>query len=76
MTWKVPVFDMFYVISLAIFEDIDLKFCALIHQLLPSNILFAYCFENFDFEGEIFEKEKMLNILEIFRNFQNFENPR
>ena len=32
-------------------------------------------FENFDFEGEIFEK-KMLKILEIFRNFQNFENPR
>ena len=34
-------------------------------------------FENFDFEGEIFEKEKkMLKILEIFSNFQNFENPR
>ena len=34
-------------------------------------------FENFDFEGEIFEKEKkMLKILEIFDNFQNFENPR
>ena len=31
-------------------------------------------FENFDFEGEIFEKEKkMLKILEIFGNFQNFE---
>ena len=34
-------------------------------------------FENFDFEGENFEKEKkMLKILEIFGNFQNFENPR
>ena len=34
-------------------------------------------FENFDFEGENIEKEKkMLNILEIFGNFQNFENPR
>ena len=34
-------------------------------------------FENFDFEGENFEKEKeMLTILEIFGNFQNFENPR
>ena len=34
-------------------------------------------FENFDFEGEIFEKEKkMLKILEFFGNFQNFENPR
>ena len=33
-------------------------------------------FENFDFEGENFEKKKMLKILEIFGNFQNFENPR
>ena len=30
--------------------------------------------ENFDFEGENFEIEKkMLKILEIFRNFQNFK---
>ena len=34
-------------------------------------------FENVDFEGKILKKEKkMLNILEIFGNFQNFENPR
>ena len=33
-------------------------------------------FENFDFEGENFEKEKNVEIFEIFRNFQNFENPR
>ena len=34
-------------------------------------------FENFDFEGENFEKEKkMLKMLEIFGHFQNFENPR
>ena len=34
-------------------------------------------FENYDFEGENFKKEtKMLKILEIFGNFQNFENPR
>ena len=34
-------------------------------------------FENFDFEGVHFEKEKkMLKILEIFGNFQHFENPR
>ena len=34
-------------------------------------------FENFDFEGENFEKEKnTFKILEIFRNVQNFENPR
>ena len=33
-------------------------------------------FENFDFEGGNFEKEKKMKILEIFGNFQNFENPR
>ena len=34
-------------------------------------------FENFDFDGENFEKEKkVLKILEFFRNFQSFENPR
>ena len=34
-------------------------------------------FENYDFEGENFEKEKkMLKILDFFLNFQNFENPR
>ena len=34
-------------------------------------------FENFDFEGENFEKEKKLSkILEILRNFQNFRNSR
>ena len=56
---------MFYDIS-AIFKDIDLKFCTHIHETLPSNRFF----ENFDFEGENFEKEKkMLKILEIFRNF-------
>ena len=33
--------------------------------------------ENFDFEGEYFEKEKkMLKILEILGNFQNFQNLR
>ena len=60
----------------AIFEDIDLKFCTHIHETLPSNICYGF-FENFDFEGENFEKEKkMLKILEFFGNFQNFENPR
>ena len=60
----------------AIFEDIDFKFCTHIHQPLPSNILSGF-FENFDFEGKIFKKKKKLsNILEILRNFQNFQNPR
>ena len=59
----------------AIFEDIDLKFCAYIHQPLPSNILYVF-FETFDFEGENFEKgKKMFEILEIFGNFNISENP-
>ena len=34
-------------------------------------------FENFDFEGENFEKEKkLLKILEILENFQKIQNPR
>ena len=41
----------------AIFEDIDFKFCIHIHETFPSNILLRF-FENFDFEGENFEKEK------------------
>ena len=40
-------------------------------------LTYVTVFENFDFEGENFEKEKkMLKILEFFGNFQNFENPR
>ena len=35
---KSACFDMFYVISQPIFEDIDLKFCTHIHQPLPSSI--------------------------------------
>ena len=42
----------------AILEDIDIKFCTHIHQPLPSNILYVFFFENFDFEGTNFEKEK------------------
>ena len=37
----------------AIFEDIDLKVCAHIHQPFLSNVLYGF-FENFDFEGEHF----------------------
>ena len=39
------------------FEDIDLKFCTHIHETLPSNNVLRF-FENFDFEGENFEKKK------------------
>ena len=60
----------------AIFEDIDLKFCTHIHQPFSSNIYVRF-FENFDFEGENFEKEKKLSkILKILKNFQNLQNPR
>ena len=41
----------------AIFEDIDLKVCTHIHETLPSNMCYGF-FENFDFEGENFVKEK------------------
>ena len=50
------MFDMFMARISAIFEDIDLKLCTYIHQPLTSNILYVFFF--FDFEGEIFEKEK------------------
>ena len=34
-------------------------------------------FENFDFEGKNFEKEKkIVENFENFENFQNFQNPR
>ena len=66
---KVPVFYMFYVISQPFFEDIDLKFCTHIHQPMPSNILSGF-FENFDFEGSNFEKEKE-NVKKI-ENFDEF----
>ena len=51
------------------FEDIDLKFCIHIYQPLPSNILYGF-FENFDYEGKIFGKEK--KIVENFGNFKKF----
>ena len=52
----------------AIFEDIDLKFCAHIYQSLPSNIL--YGFWKFWFWGENFWKRK--KIVESFGNFRKF----
>ena len=57
----------------AIFEDIDLKFCAHIYQPLPSNILYVFL-KILILRGKILKN--MLEILEIFGNFQNFENPR
>ena len=53
----------------AIFEDIDLKFCAHINQPLPSNILYVF-FENFVFEGDNFEKEKVKNCGFFLKNFK------
>ena len=40
----------------AVLEDIDLKFCAHINQLLPFKTIVRFV-ENFDFEGENFEKK-------------------
>ena len=48
----------------AIFEDIDLKFCAHIHETLPSNISYVF-FEIFDL-GETVLKRKKLDIFSIF----------
>ena len=59
----------------AIFEDIDLKFCTHIHEILPSKI--CYVFLKILVWGKLFRKEKKLDLfLKIFQNFQNFENPR
>ena len=53
----------------AIFEDIDLKFCALIHQPLPSNILYAFL-KILILKGIILKKKKkMLEILDFFLKF-------
>ena len=57
---------MFYVISQSFFEDIDLKFCAHIHEPLPSNIL--YGFLKILILRVNFEKEKEMKILEILDN--------
>ena len=60
----------------AIFEDIDLKFCAHIYQPLPSNILYGFL-KILILSGNILKKEKkMLKIWEILGNFQNVQNPR
>ena len=47
-------------------------------DIFISHCPLTYCtfFENFDFEGKILEKKKMLEIFEIFENFHNFKNPR
>ena len=49
----------------AIFEDIDLKFYAHIHQPLPSNILYGFL-KILTLRGEILKKEKNVE------NFGNF----
>ena len=52
----------------AIFEDIDLKFCAHIHQPLPSNILYGFL-KILILRGEILKKKKNV---ENFGNFWEF----
>ena len=59
----------------AIFEYIDLKFCTHINQPLPSNIKKVFLKTKIVFKVAILKKEKMLKILEMFLNVQNFENP-
>ena len=54
----------------AIFEDIDLNFCAHIHQPLFCNIW--YIFSNFSFWGEKFWKEKNVQNLGKFGFFSKF----
>ena len=60
----------------AIFEDIDLKFCTHIHETLPSNICYGFLKILIWWETVLKRKKKMDIFLEIFRNFENFENPR
>ena len=55
---------------LAIFEDIDLKFCAQIHQPLPSNILYGFL-KILTLRGKILKK--MLKILDFFGIFKILE---
>ena len=75
MTWKVPVFLHVLCYISAIFEDIDLKFCTHIHETLPSNM--CYGFLKILIWGEtVLKRKKMDLFLEIFQNFENFENPR
>ena len=49
---------MFYGHISAIFDDIDLKFCAHIHQPLPSNILYGFL-KILILRGKFFEKKKL-----------------
>ena len=45
-----------------------------VHIYQPLHYKILTVFENFDFDGVNFEKEnKLLKMLGIFRNFQNFE---
>ena len=48
----------------AIFEDIDLKFCTHIHEILPSNIF--YVFLKILIWGETVSKRKKMDFFEFF----------
>ena len=55
----------------AIFEDIDLKFCAHIHQPLPSNILYVFL-KILILRGKVLKKKKNVENFGIFSKFSKF----
>ena len=59
----------------AIFEDMDLKFCAHIYHPLPPNILYGF-YKILILRGKFLKKKKMLKILEILGIYRNFQNSR
>ena len=59
----------------AIFEDIDLKCCTHIHETLPSNICYGFL-KILIWRETVSKRKKIGPFLKMFRNFQNFENPR
>ena len=67
---------MFYVISQPFLKISTLKFCTRIYQPLPSNILYVFFVKILILREKMLKRKKMLEILEIFRNFQHLEIPR
>ena len=66
---------MFYVISQPFLKISTGNFVHIFISTYPSNILYGFWRKKY-FEGEYFEKEKMLRMLKILGNFQNFQNRR
>ena len=74
MTWKVPVFDMFYVISQPFLKLSTWNFVHIFMRHCP--LTYVTVIWKFWFGGNCFEKKKTFgHFFENFRNFQNFENP-